>query len=285
MINVKNLNFRYNAKKALFEQLDLCLAPGHIYGLMGKNGSGKSTLLHLLSGLLTPQSGNIEVLGFQPQKRGIFFLQDMFLLPEEFSLPDVSVVKYASLYAPFYPSFDYPLFDKILKEFEIDAKESMNKMSMGQRKKAFIAFALSTSTKILWMDEPTNGLDIPSKTQFRRIMASIATEDKCIVISTHQVRDLDNLIDAMIVLDEHKIVFNTDLNIISQKLNCVSFNNGEKSENILYEEAVFSGSHAIIANTSNEPGRVDMELLFNAITYKNNKITYLFNSEKNENNI
>ena len=280
MINVKNLNFRYNAKKALFEQLDLRLSPGHIYGLMGKNGSGKSTLLHLLSGLLAPQSGDIKILGFQPQKRDILFLQDMFLLPEEFTLPDVSIVKYASLYAPFYPSFDYALFEKILKEFEVDTEDALNKMSMGQRKKALIAFALSTSTKILWMDEPTNGLDIPSKTQFRRIMASIATEDKCIVISTHQVRDLDNLIDAMIVLDKHRIVFNSDMGTISQKLNCIAISNGEKPDNILYEEAVFTGSHAIIPNINEEPGCIDMELLFNAITCEDKKITQLFNTEE-----
>ena len=280
MIDVKRLNFSYSAKKALFEQLDLHLTPGHIYGLMGKNGSGKSTLIHLLCGVLSPQSGDIKVLGFQPQKRDILFLQDMFLLPEEFALPDISIVKYASLYASFYPAFDHDLFNRVLKEFQVDTEDALNKMSMGQRKKAFIAFALSTSTKVLWMDEPTNGLDIPSKTQFRRIMASIATEDKCIVISTHQVRDLDNLIDAMIVLDEHKIVFNADMDTISQKLSCIAIDNNSKPDDILYEEAVFTGSHAIVPNTNGEPGRIDMELLFNAITCENKKITPLFNTEE-----
>ena len=277
MIDIKDLSFRYSARKALFEQLDLQLLPGHIYGLMGKNGSGKSTLLHLLSGLLFPQSGEIKVLDYVPKQRGADFLQNMFLVPEEFALPDVSIVLYAKLHAPFYPLFDYALFAKILKEFDIDTNDSMSKMSMGQRKKAYIAFAMATSTKFLWMDEPTNGLDIPSKSQFRKIMAYMDIEDRCVVISTHQVRDLNNVIDAMVVLDEHKIVFNHDLNSISQKLKCI-FCINEKPADIIYEETSFVGSHAIVPNTENEPGQVDMELLFNAIMYRNTEITNLFNS-------
>ena len=278
MINVSNLSFRYSKKKLLFENLNLMLAPGHIYGLLGKNGAGKSTLLHLLSGLLHPQNGAIDILGHQPQSRAIEFLQNSFLLPEEFYLPQMSVCKYARLHAPFYPNFDFELFDRILTEFEVNGKEHLHSLSMGQRKKAYISFALATCTQMLWMDEPTNGLDIPSKTQFRKIMASVATDDKCIVISTHQVRDLDSLIDSMIVVDDQQIVFNQDLHTISQKLQCVSFNEKDRPDNVLYEEKRFAGNRALIANNGSEEGMMDMELLFNAIVGDREKITHHFNT-------
>ncbi len=278
MVNISNLTFKYKKTIPLFENLNLELYPGHIYGLMGMNGSGKSTLLHILSGLLSPCSGKISVYDRIPMKREINFLQDFFLMPEEFYLPDISIEKYASLYASFYPKFDRELLNRILVEFKVEKTHKMQKMSMGQRKKAFMAFALATQTRVLWMDEPTNGLDIPSKSQFRKIIASLATDDKIIVISTHQVRDLDNLIDSMIVLNDNRIVFNENLNDVSTKLSFMTYSDYEKPQNILYDEPSFAGGNAIIANNSEHPTRVDMELLFNAIVCDKNKIANQFNA-------
>jgi len=209
MIQLQNLEFSYSKKASLLSNLTLQLEAGRIHGLLGKNGEGKSTLLKLISGLVFPTLGQIEVMGFEPQKRQPEMLQEIFFLPEELPQLTLTVENYEKVYAPFYPNFSSTQFNEYLKEFDVDLKNSMlNKLSHGQKKKVMIAFGLAANTKLLLMDEPTNGLDIPSKGQFRRMVASAVNDDRCLIISTHQVRDLDSLIDSIIIMDGHEIVFN-----------------------------------------------------------------------------
>ena len=276
MVTIKNLYFTYSKHNKLFENLNLTLSDGHIYGLLGKNGTGKTTLLSLISGLLFPLEGTMDVRGKNPVKRQIDFLQELFLVSEEFDLPDVSPMGYATLYSSFYPHFDEKQYRHYLKEFEVDAGSVMTKMSMGQRKKAYISFALACNTRLLLMDEPTNGMDIPSKAQFRKLIASIATENRCIVISTHQVRDLENLIDTIVVLENHQIIFNQSVDTISEKLSFVFYHHAEATGQFLYEEIEALGNKGIAANPSGSPSRVDMELLFNGLISEKGKITALF---------
>ena len=276
MIEITNLYFTYSKRNKLFESLNLTLSEGHVYGLLGKNGTGKTTLLSLISGLLFPAQGKMDVTGKNPGKRQVDFLQELFLVSEEFDLPDVSPMGYAALYSSFYPYFDEEQYRYYLKEFEVDADRAMTKMSMGQRKKAYISFALACNTRILLMDEPTNGMDIPSKAQFRKLIASIATENRCIVISTHQVRDLENLIDTIVVLENHQIIFNRSVDTISEKLSFVSYNDTNATGQFLYEEASALGGKGIAPNQSGSPSRVDMELLFNGLISEKDKITALF---------
>ncbi len=279
MITITNLSFAYNKRKRLFEDLTLRLSPGRIYGLLGKNGTGKTTLLNLMSGMLFPHEGKIDVMGNIPGKRQTGFLRELFLVPEEFFVPDVHPVQYAKLYASFYPRFDDSQYHFYLKELEVDPEQCLPKMSMGQRKKAFIAFALACNTRILLMDEPTNGLDIPSKTQFRRLLASVATDERCLLISTHQVRDLDNLIDTVVVLEKNRIIFNETIDTVAGKLTFKTYNESEKPAGILYDEPGMLDGKAILANQSGKPSRIDMELLFNAIVSGKSAITDLFTSK------
>jgi ABC-2 type transport system ATP-binding protein len=280
MINIKNLGFSYSKKRSLFEKLNLSLEAGHIYGLLGKNGTGKSTLLHLMSGLLAPQDGEIVMNGKMPCKRKVEFLSDLFLVPEEFYVPDVNADVYAKLYAPFYPNFSMEQYREYLDEFEVDRIDhKLAKMSMGQRKKTFIAFGLACNTNILLMDEPTNGLDIPSKAQFRRLMTSLSNHDRnrCIVISTHQIRDLDNLINSIVVLEKHNIIFNESIDEIGQKLAFVQYRENEMPADVLYSESDSWGGKAIVpAAEGVASAKVDMELLFNALIEKDNAILPLF---------
>jgi ABC-2 type transport system ATP-binding protein len=280
MITINNLYFSYSKRYKLFENLNLTLSEGHIYGLLGKNGTGKTTLLNLVSGLLFPAEGKIDVWGQNPEKRRVDFLQNLFLVSEEFDVPDVSPKKYAMLYASFYPHFDAEQYDNYLKEFDVNANSPMQKMSMGQRKKAYIAFALACNTRLLLMDEPTNGMDIPSKAQFRKLIASVATENRCIVISTHQVRDLENLIDTIVVLDEHQIIFNESVDSISEKLSFITYNGANTHTSFLYDEAAALGGKGIAPNDTGTPSRVDIELLFNGITAKDERISELFTDKK-----
>lgn len=278
IINVENVDFSYKKNVPLLQSIDLKMVSGRIYGLLGKNGEGKSTLLKLISGISFPQAGQIEVMGCNPQKREPGFLQDVFFLTEELPQIHLSPADYEKVYAPFYPKFSSELFDKLLKEFEIESKtKAQNTMSHGQKKKVMIAFGLAAQTRLLLMDEPTNGLDIPSKAQFRRIVASIINDENCMIISTHQVRDLDNLIDSITIMDNHKITFNQTLEQIEQKLLFKVSERNAPDKDAIYSEDTLRGLYQVCKNTTGEDSKVDIELLFNAIVCEREKIYSLFN--------
>jgi ABC-2 type transport system ATP-binding protein len=271
MIKVSNLTFGYHKKSILFKNLNLHLEAGHIYGLLGKNGAGKSTLLKNLAGLVYPQQGSCTMKGYEAADRLPGFLQELFFIPEEMHMPSVTTDQFMKSTGHFYPKFDEGQFRKMLDQFEVPVAKQLNKMSFGQQKKAMIAFGLATNTSFLIMDEPTNGLDIPSKIQFRKIIASALTEDRCMIISTHQVRDLDSLIDTLVVLHEKEIVLNSSLDTIAEKIQFTSVSNANSSQ-ILYTEENMIGANTISVNKHQNYGKVDMEMLFNAITSGNKSI-------------
>ncbi|EHQ30741.1 ABC transporter ATP-binding protein [Mucilaginibacter paludis] len=264
MIQIKDLNFGYTKKALLFKNLNLSLSKGHIYGLLGKNGAGKSTLLHNITGLSYPQSGLCTVNGLNSADRLVDFLADMYFIPEEIYVPSVTAARFVKNTGSFYPRFNEQQFYTYLNEFDVPRESILDKLSFGQQKKVMIAFGLATNTSLLVMDEPTNGLDIPSKVQFRKIIASVLTEERCIIISTHQVRDLDSLIDTLVVLHNREIVVNQELDAISEKIYFTTLDNND-TRPALYQEESMRGKNAMVANNENLYSKVDMELLFNAI--------------------
>ncbi|MVN22207.1 ABC transporter ATP-binding protein [Mucilaginibacter arboris] len=275
MIKISNLTFGYSRKKILFQDLNLQMQEGHIYGLLGKNGAGKSTLLKNIAGLVFPQQGVCEVNGFDSSKRLPAFLQDLFFIPEEVYMPALTAAQFIKSTGHFYPAFDEKQFNQMLDEFDVPADTLLNKLSFGQQKKVIIAFGLSTNTSLLIMDEPTNGLDIPSKSQFRKIIASALTENRCIIISTHQVRDLDNLIDTVLVVHQQKIILNKSLDEISEELKFSTV--ATVGSDVLYAEESVRGMNTITQNTNGSYSKVDLELLFNAIINDKNTITEILN--------
>ena len=278
MIDIKNVDFSYSRNTKLLLNLSLKLETGRIHGLLGKNGEGKSTLLKLISGLVFPIHGDIAVMGFNPQKRIPEMLQDIFFLPEELPQLPLSIKNYEEVYAPFYPNFSAEQFNRYLKEFDIDDKKAMlNKLSHGQKKKVFISFGLATNTKLLLMDEPTNGLDIPSKGQFRRMVASAVDESRCLIISTHQVRDLDSLIDSIMIMDGHEIVFNEHNENITKKLLFKVAEHNDTDASVIYSEESLRGLYQVRENTTGEESKLDIELLFNAVFTDKKRIMNLFN--------
>jgi ABC-2 type transport system ATP-binding protein len=264
MINISNLHFKYG-KKAVFKGLHLNLEPGHIYGLLGRNGTGKSTLLRMLCGLLFPVQGSVQVDGQTPGKRQPSFLQELFFIPEEFVLPDIKVAAFEKNNAPFYPLFDTLAFSKYLGEFAIPTQLKLQAMSYGQQKKVLIAFGLACNTRVLLMDEPTNGLDIVSKSQFRKIIAGVMTDDKYILISTHQVKDLENLIDNVLVIDEGNLLFNEPTHRIQQVLRFTIAYDEAMLKQAIYSERAIQGNAVIIANADETEGIIDLEMLYKAI--------------------
>lgn len=265
MVTIKNLHFSYRRRK-VFDNLNLELKPGAIYGLLGRNGTGKSTLLRNIGGFLFPQQGSINALGFEPGKRQPSFLERVYLLPEEFQLPSVGLQQWIKYIAPFYSLFDKTQFERYIREFDVPPDARLYEMSYGQQKKVLIAFALATNAPLLLLDEPTNGLDIISKSQFRKIIAGAIDENRSILISTHQVKDLEQLIDRIMIIDEGRIIFDQDLETIASKLLFKFSFDPEEAAQALYREASLKGNALILRNTDHEDSRPDLEMLYKAIT-------------------
>ena len=265
MITLKELSFSYSSKQEVLDRINLEVGSGHICGLLGKNGEGKTTLLNLLSGQIFPDQGSCLVLEEIPSERNARFLQQIFLLPEEISMPEVTAIEYIKMYAPFYPTFRDDICKACVESFEINLSDRLSKMSQGQRKKVAITLALAAHTPLLLMDEPTNGLDIPSKATFRRLVASLIDDNQTVIISTHQVRDLESLIDTVLILDQRQILLNKTLNEIGEKL---YFGPLLPEEKALYSEPTPQGTIGVTAREDKEETAVSLELLFNAaITY------------------
>ncbi len=276
MIDIENLSFGYKRKKLLYKNLSLKLEAGSIYGLLGKNGAGKSTLLKNFMGLLFPTDGKLMVNGFEPKRRIPSFLETIYFIPEEVYVPPVSIERYKNLFAPFYPSFDEDKFYSYLEHLDVKDDGKLTSLSFGQQKKFIIAFALACNTRVLLLDEPTNGLDIPSKIKFRKLIASTFTDDKIIFISTHQIRDLDNLIDRVIIVDDGHLLLNASIGEIAEKLCFKTVSELGDTSEVLYSEESLKGFSVVMRNSYDEDTKVNLEHLFNAITYNPAKAKAIF---------
>lgn len=271
MIQINKINFKYAGQKdPVFNDFSLSLEQNRIYGLLGKNGTGKSTLLYLISGLLRPKGGSIQTLGFESSKRRAEMLQEIFIVPEEFDLPAMSLDAYVRLYEPFYPKFNREVLDNCLRDFELPLKLKLNELSMGQKKKVYMSFALAAGTRLLLMDEPTNGLDIPSKAQFRRVVAQNMTDDRTLIISTHQVHDVEALLDHILIISQSNILMNESVADICNKYSFEYRQPGEMDGDVLYAEPSLQGN-AVIARRKEGSAetQLNLELLFTYITKEN----------------
>lgn len=279
MIEVKNLSFGYKRRKLLYKNLNLSLPVGSIYGLLGKNGAGKSTLLKNFTGLLFPKHGELFVNGFTPRKRLPSFLETIYFIPEEVYVPSLTIDRYKNLFAPFYPLFNEEQFYSYLDALDVHDKGKLNTLSFGQQKKFIIAFALACNTRILLLDEPTNGLDIPSKIKFRKLIASVFTDNKMIFISTHQIRDLDNLIDNVIIVDNGELLLQASIAEIESRLSFKIMDEVPGENDVLYADTTLKGYAVVMQNRTGEESKVNLEYLFNAVTENPVKTKLIFNTK------
>ena len=277
MIKINKLDFTYKRNSNLFKELDLEIEYGKIHGLLGKNGAGKTTLLKLIAGLQYPKKGDISIDNLGSVGRKPEYLSKYFFVAEEFNLPSININTYTSIYAPFYKAFDHKAFDNYLNEFNIPKENKLSRMSYGQKKKFLLSFGLATNSKILFMDEPTNGLDIPSKSIFRKLIAQNISEDRAFIISTHQIKDIEGMIDTVIILENGKVMFNQEIADISGKLIFKTIENKEEyGDELIYCEESIINKKAILKNTKQEDSLIDIELLFNAIIAEDEKLTQHF---------
>ena len=275
MFLVENLTFSYaRGRENTLSNFSLSLEKGKVYGLLGKNGAGKSTLLYLMSGLLTPKSGRVLYHGVDVRRRLPLTLQDMFIVPEEFELPSVSLQSYVKLNAPFYPRFSREQMLDYCRELGVSATQRLHSLSMGQRKKAYIAFALACNVRMLLLDEPTNGLDIPSKSAFRRLLAGYVDDERMALISTHQVADVEQLLDNIVILDEQGVALSATTSDICRKLR---FGVKRDGDEVLYSEQTIAGEMVVARNIGEEDSSLNIELLFNAVTANRKAVSLIFN--------
>ena len=283
MLQVENISFSYGRRKPeVLSDFSFSLEKGRVYGLLGKNGVGKSTLLYLMCGLLTPKHGRVMYHGVDTRRRLPETLRDVFLVPEEFDLPAVSLVQFVELNSPFYPNFSKEDMMTYLHLFEMDWNIHLGGLSMGQKKKVFMSFALATHTSLLLMDEPTNGLDIMAKSQFRKFIASGMSDERTIVISTHQVRDIDNVLDHVVIMNNSRVLLDESIARVTERLAFVESDSPALAEEALYKLPSVQGNSLLLPNREGVETRLNLELLFGAVLADPEKIKDLFHSKVEE---
>ena len=298
MIRIDELTFSYGGRR-VYDGLCTRFEKGTVYGLLGKNGAGKTTLLRLMAGLMECGGGKIEVNGCEPYRRKPEFLDRLYFVPESMNAPDIPVSDYAAGYGRFYSGYDGEALLKYLEEFEVDPHGRLSRLSFGQRKKALIAFALSLNAEVLLLDEPGNGLDIPSKLCLRRMLSRYAGPDRTVILSTHQVRDIEDVVDHVAVIDEGRLMLNASVSDIESTVTFVQSDRimtdalfsekvsdgyvnimkrgysvngypgperaGDRQESAVHEETGTASDNAGKAQ-SRGVGKLDMEVLFDACT-------------------
>lgn len=270
MLTLNDINFSYNSHEELIKNFSMTLQQGVVTGLLGKNGAGKSTLIYLICGLLKPQSGTIDFEGYTPFERKTGFLDNIFLVPEEFSLPAIPLKDYISINAPFYPRFNRHDLEKFLDIFELTPDLNLGKLSMGQKKKAFLSFAMACNTALLLLDEPTNGLDITAKRNFRRAVAECMSDEKSIIISTHQVYDIDKILDHVIITDRSGVLLNAGMEEVAMRYSFHFTTDRDRAEKALISLPVPGGYNIAELRDQNTPEtEVNLETLFELVL--NNK--------------
>lgn len=265
MIKLESVRFAYK-RDTIFQDIDLTFEAGNIYGLFGLNGAGKSTLLRLLVGLLFPQEGKIHVLGQNISKRLPALTSQIYLLPETPWLPAVSEKQFLSRMAPFYSNFDAVYMDRLLEELELPRGQQLTSFSLGERKKFHLAFGLACKPAILVLDEPTNGMDIPSKGFLRKMIVEALTDERMLILATHHVKDLEMLIDKVLILHNGKFICNQSITEISNnfRFSIESTNPDLGSDKLLYTEPCVGGYATVWADSNSEDNQPDLELLFKA---------------------
>ena len=273
-------NYGWRQQKSVFSDFSLSLERGKVYGLLGLNGAGKSTLIYLMAGLLTPKSGRVTIDGCNVRDRLPSTLGNMFIVPEEFELPRMSLKEYATLNGALYPRFSYDDLLRNLELFDINPEiKSLSSLSMGQKKKVLMSFAFATHTDLMLMDEPTNGLDIPGKSQFRRLVAREMSDNRTIVISTHQVRDIDNCIEHVVIIDDSKVLLDESVASITSKLQFVENGTATDAQRAIYSQPSVMGYSIVVPNNGGDETEVNLETLFNATLGNSDKISEIFNAK------
>lgn len=264
MLLIKSLSYAYKANRNILWNINTELRPGNIYGLLGLNGEGKTTLLKLLVGMLLPKDGSIEFNGLLSTERSPNYLNDVYFLPDHSKLPDLGIEQFGKLYGAFYSKYNHQQYLDCINEFKIPITNKLRALSLGQHRKVHLSFALACNSTVLLMDEPTNGLDIPSKATFRKLLTKFINEERTFLIATHQIKDIDTLLDHLLIMKNGSLVLDENLYQLSNQYKISK--SPADAEHALYVQDDLAGPFYLVKNQSGDEAKLDTEFLFNAFT-------------------
>lgn len=265
MITLDNLSYCYrHSRRNAISGITAEIGPG-IHLLLGENGAGKTTLLHIIAGLRTPaMPGECTIDGVDTAIRCPEIMQRVFLVSDEMRFPFKTIDEMVRYHSVFYPSFDPGMLHRNLATFGMTGREPIDSFSLGNRKKAFLAYAFALHTDILLLDEPANGLDISAKQQTLNMMAECIDDTQTVILSTHTVADFQQLFDSVIVLSAGNLVLNAPIYGITGRVNFV--NTDTPPADAIYIEQSLGRFRAIVPHRPESIDTdIDYVLLFNAL--------------------
>lgn len=218
MIQAKGVTKKYGSFTAL-EGLDLNVAKGSIYGLIGVNGSGKTTLIKQLTGIIRPDGGEITIAG-EPVYDNVSVKMKTGYVPDElFFLGNYSLKSMASFYKGVYPAWNQARFEQMCRDFGLSETDRINRFSKGMQKQAAFILVMSTMPEYLILDEPVDGLDpIMRKKLWSYILGDVADRQLTVLISSHNLRELEGICDSIGILKNKKIEFEGRLDQLQSEL-------------------------------------------------------------------
>ncbi len=241
LISIAGLN-KFYGKKHVVGDVNLTVNAGQIIGLVGPNGAGKTTCLQALLGL-TDFDGEINVLGYHPRKEREKMLNNVAYISDVAILPKWLKVSQALTYmSEIHPNFNLDKASEFLAKTNIDIKDKVKALSKGMVTQLHLALVLAVDAKVLVLDEPTLGLDILTRRQFyTHLLEDFYTEDKCIVITTHQIEEIEHILTDVAFIQEGKIVLAESAEAIRErfKLLAVTQENVEQAKEL---KPLFSNS-------------------------------------------
>lgn len=277
MLEIKNCTFNYKRRgEPTIKDFSMKLYESGVYGLLGSNGAGKTTLLQLMCGLLTPVSGEITFNGVNTRRRLPSIQSEMILVPEEIELPPIKLDEFIKINGALYPRFSKEEMMHHMEIFGITGDIRLDCLSMGQKKKVYLAFAMACNTKVLLMDEPTNGLDIPAKSAFRKFIIESINDQRIFVISTHQVRDVSQILDHVMIMDNSKVLLNQTVTDILRRIKFTDTADKELIDNAIYAVRGLGGASVILPNMDDDDSELNLELLFDFAVGEPERLNSLF---------
>ena len=262
MIDIKNLSFNYNKGYKELDNINANLGTG-VHLLLGENGAGKTTLLHVIAGLLFAKEGSCSIDGNDISLRNPSDMSKVFFMPEDITFPAKSINDFAKIHSPFYPTFSEELFRQNLDIFHLTGDEPLSSLSLGNRKKANLAYVMALGSDVLLLDEPTNGLDINAKKELLKIMVGSLREDQTVIVSTHTVWDLKNLFESVMMLRRGNLLLSMSTEEISSKLAFMA--STTPSANALYLEQDMNGFRWIEKNIDGIETEINFSLIYSAL--------------------
>ena len=214
ILTCKGLSKRFGATQAL-DQVELNIEPGRIVGLLGPNGSGKTTLIKLANGLLTPTSGEILVCGMKPGKETRACLS---YLPERTSIPTwMTTTQLLDFYQDFYADFRRDAAEEMLQHLNIQPRQHIKQMSKGTREKVQLIMVMSRRAKLYLLDEPIGGVDPATRDYILNTIIKNYEEDASVIISTHLISDVENILDDVIFINKGQISLQASVDDIREQ--------------------------------------------------------------------